>query len=135
RGDSVWAYTSSFGGGLVAGDRTRLELRLDAKARCFLSTQASTKVYRNPAQLPCSHELIATVAEEALLILAPDPVQCFAESCYEQRQEFCLNANANLVFVDWMSGGRTSRGERWRFHRYLSRNDIERDGKKLLIDA
>jgi urease accessory protein len=135
RGNSVWAYTSSFGGGLVAGDRTRLELCVDAKARCFLSTQASTKVYRNPAQLACSHELIARVAGEALLILAPDPVQCFAESCYEQRQEFSLNAAANLVFVDWMSGGRTARGERWRFHRYFSRNEIERDGRKLLIDA
>jgi hypothetical protein len=69
RGNSVWAYTSSFGGGFVAGDRSRLELCVDAKARCFLSTQASTKVYRNPAQLACSHELIARVAEEALLIL------------------------------------------------------------------
>src|SRR6185436_1148904 len=35
RGGSVWAYTCSFGGGLVAGDRTRLELCMDAGARCF----------------------------------------------------------------------------------------------------
>ena len=34
-----------------------------------------------------------------------------------------------------MSAGRTARGERWNFQRYLSRNEIERDGKKLLIDA
>src|SRR5687767_5260642 len=90
RGETVWAYTSNFGGGMVAGDETRLELRIAAGARCFLSTQASTKVYRNPAQLPCSHELGARVCEDALLILAPDPVQCFAESSYEQRQHFTL---------------------------------------------
>ena len=135
RGDSVWAYTSSFGGGMVAGDRTRLEVTIDAGARCFLSTQASTKVYRNPNRLPCSHELTAKVGDDALLILAPDPVQCFAESSYEQRQYFALGASGNLVLVDWMSAGRTARGERWNFRRYLSRNEVERAGKKLLIDA
>ncbi len=135
RGESVWAYTSSFGGGMVAGDRTHLEVTVDAGARCFLSTQASTKVYRNPTHLPCSHELVANVGEDALLIVAPDPVQCFAESRYEQRQQFNLSSSANLVLVDWMSGGRTARGERWSFQRYLSRNLIERDGKKLLVDA
>jgi urease accessory protein len=34
-----------------------------------------------------------------------------------------------------MSSGRTARGERWSFQRYFSRNVIERDGKKLLVDA
>ena len=135
RGESVWAYTSSFGGGMVAGDRTRLEVTVDAGARCFLSTQASTKVYRNPERLPCSHELAARVGADALLILAPDPVQCFADSSYEQRQHFALEASANLLLVDWISAGRPARGERWSFHHYSSRNEVERDGRKLLIDA
>jgi urease accessory protein len=135
RGESVWAYTSSFGGGMVAGDRTRIEVTVDPGASCFLGTQASTKIYRNPAHLPCSHELVAKVGDDALLILAPDPVQCFAESSYEQRQQFTLSACANLLLIDWMSGGRTACGERWGFRRYVSRNEVERDGKKLLIDA
>src|ERR1700756_5550065 len=54
RGESAWVATSSFGGGFVAGDQTRLDLRLGQGARCFLSTQASTKIYRNPGQSPCS---------------------------------------------------------------------------------
>jgi urease accessory protein len=135
RGDTVWAYTSSFGGGMVAGDRTRLEVTVDAGARCFLGTQASTKIYRNPARLPCSHALVAKLADDALLVLAPDPVQCFAESNYEQRQHFMLARTANLLLVDWLSAGRSACGERWNFRRYLSRNEVKRDGKKLLIDA
>ena len=62
-------------------------------------------------------------------------MQCFAESRYEQRQSFKLSASANLALVDWMSAGRTARGERWSFTRYSSRNEIERDGRKLLLDA
>jgi len=120
---------------MVAGDRTRLDVTIDAGTRCFLGTQASTKIYRNPSRLPCAYELNATVGENALLILAPDPVQCFAESSYEQRQRFELHASASLLLVDWLSGGRIARGERWSFRRYLSRNEIVRDSKPVLIDA
>jgi len=55
RGQSVWACTSSFGGGLVAGDQTRLDLMLRYETKCFMGTQASTKIYRNPYNRPCSH--------------------------------------------------------------------------------
>lgn len=135
RGLSTWAYMSTFGGGMVAGDATRLTVQVDRGARCFLSTQASTKIYRNPQSLPCTHSLSATLAEEAVLIVAPDPVQCFAESRYEQHQEFHLSASSTLVLVDWMSAGRTARGERWAFSFYSSRNEIRRDGKLVMIDA
>ena len=52
RGESVWAYTSNYGGGMVAGDETRLDEIVDADTRVFLGTQASTKIYRNPARRP-----------------------------------------------------------------------------------
>ncbi|HTA28889.1 MAG TPA: urease accessory protein UreD, partial [Candidatus Cybelea sp.] len=45
RGGSVWACVGSLGGGFVAGDETSLDVRLGAGARCFLTTQASTKIY------------------------------------------------------------------------------------------
>ncbi|MGC3957324.1 MAG: urease accessory protein UreD [Verrucomicrobiota bacterium] len=57
RGKSVWAYTSSFGGGLVAGDKTQLSVKINSDVRCFLGTQSSTKVYRNPAACPASTRL------------------------------------------------------------------------------
>jgi urease accessory protein len=135
RGESVWAYTSSYGGGMVQGDETRLELKLDSGARCFLSTQASTKIYRNPARRACSHEFQAELDADSLLILAPDPVQCFAESSYEQRQTFRLAETANLVLVDWLSSGRSARGERWAFRRYASKNQIYRGNRTILLDS
>jgi urease accessory protein len=134
-GESVWGYTSSFGGGMVAGDETRLDLQIDAGARCFLGTQASTKIYRNPNHRPCSHQVDVRLGPGALLILAPDPIQCFAESSYEQSQTFDLADDSNLILVDWLSSGRAARGERWAFRRYVSKNRIRRSGKVLLHDA
>lgn len=134
RGKSAWAYTSSFGGGLVAGDQTQLHVTVSAGARCFLGTQSSTKVYRNPAALPCEHVTHATVAEDAMLVFAPEPVQAFADSHYTQRQEFHLAPSAGLVLLDWFSSGRAARGERWAFKHFESRNDIFVGGERALVD-
>ncbi len=135
RGKSVWAYASNFGGGLVAGDETRLDLRVGPEARCFIGTQASTKVYRNPLQLPCSHTTQATLERGSLLVFAPDAVQAFAGSSYRQRQEFHLADGAGLVLVDWFTSGRAARGERWAFDAFQSRNDVFVDGQRVFVDS
>ena len=135
RGQSVWAYTSSFGGGFVAGDETRLELRIGKDARCFLGTQASTKIYRNPRQRACGHITQATVGENALLVFAPDPVQPFTSSSYVQRQTFQLEAGAGLVLVDWFTSGRAARGERWAFDHFKSRNEVFIAGQRVFLDS
>lgn len=135
RGGSVWAYTSSFGGGLVAGDRTELDLDLGRSARCFVGTQASTKIYRNPAALPTGHRTSAILDDHALLAFAPDPVQAFARSSYSQKQEFRLGQFASLVLVDWVTAGRTARGERWELEFYHSRNDVFVGDHRVFVDS
>jgi len=134
RGKSVWACTSSFGGGLVAGDETRLDLNIGAEARCFLGTQASTKVYRNPTGRPCSHTTLARLEPGALLVFAPEPVQAFAESRYTQRQEFQLAAGAGLVLLDWFTAGRAACGERWACAHFASRNEVFLGGSRAFVD-
>jgi urease accessory protein len=135
RGKSVWAYSSNFGGGLVAGDQTRLALNIGAGARCYFGTQASTKVYRNPAQLPCSHATEATLGSGSLLVFAPDAVQAFAGSSYRQHQQFHLTSDASLVLLDWFTAGRAARGERWAFDRFQSRNDVFVNGQSIFVDS
>ena len=135
RGQSVWAYTSSFGGGFVAGDETRLDLHLGKNTRCFLGTQASTKIYRNPRRRACGHVTQAHIEENALLVFAPDPVQPFANSSYTQRQSFHLGVGAGLVLVDWFTSGRAARGERWAFNHFQRRNDVFLSGERIFMDS
>jgi len=135
RGGSVWASLGSFGGGFVAGDETSLDLRLGVSARCFLTTQASTKIYRNPRLRPCGLALRAKLEDGSLLVLAPDPIQSFAGSTYDQRQEFHLQPGASLVLLDWFCSGRSARRERWSFTRLQSRNEIFLGPERLLLDS
>ncbi|MBU6400360.1 MAG: urease accessory protein UreD, partial [Verrucomicrobia bacterium] len=135
RGPSVWAYLGSFGGGWVAGDQTRLELELGEHARGFVSTQASTKLYRNPTGRACEHQLRATMAAGSRLVLIPDPIQAFAGSAYRQRQEFHLPADSGLVVVDWLASGRVARGERWALTRFESRTEVVVENERIFLDS
>ena len=110
-------------------------MELGAGARCFASTQASTKIYRNPDSRPCGHRLKATLGAGSLLVWAPDPVQAFAGSTYAQRQEFYLQPDAGLVVVDWLCSGRSANGERWAFNRFQSRNEVFLGGERRFIDS
>lgn len=132
-GDAAWVYTSSFGGGLVDGDRLVLDVDVGAGASVFCSTQASSKVYRSPRGT--SAEMHGRIGAGALLAVVPDPVVCFAGSRYQQTQQFDLAAGSSLVLVDWLTSGRHASGERWAFDAYRSRLRVRQQGKPVMHDA
>ena len=132
-GAAAWVYVSSYGGGLVGGDQVSLSLRVGPDAAAFVSSQASTKIYRSHA--PASMHLDATVAAGGQLVLWPDPIVCFAGSTFRQRQRIELADGAGLVLVDALSSGRRASGERWRFDEYSSELSIVCDGRLVLRDA
>jgi urease accessory protein len=132
---AAWAFASTFGGGLVAGDRIDMEVGVREGARAVLATQSSTKVYRSPSGATCQQILNATVESDALFVVAPDPVTCFAGARYEQRQIIRLAPDATLIYVDWLTSGRRARGEIWAFSKYQTRLDVYRDGERLLTDS
>jgi urease accessory protein len=132
-GHAAWVFTSSFGGGLVDGDRLSLDVEIGEGAAAFLSTQASTKVYRS--EQGTRARLQARVGAGGLLVSLPDPVVCFADSRFDQEQTFDLASNAALVAVDWVTSGRRESGERCSFAHYCSRLVVRVDGRLVMYDT
>ena len=132
-GEAAWVYASSYGGGLVGGDALRLTLSVCEGASAFISSQASTKVYRSRAR--SSTHVEATVASGGALVLWPDPVVCFAGSTYRQTQRVTLAADASALIVDIMTSGRRASGERWQFVEYANRLQVTYDGRLVLFDS
>jgi len=132
---AAWVYAGTFGGGLVAGDQIEMDVAVRTGAAAVLGTQSSTKIYRSPSESTCVQILNATIEEDALLVIAPDPVTCFAGARYEQRQIVRLEPGASLAYVDWFTSGRRARGECWAFSRYQNRLDIYIDSDRLMTDA
>jgi urease accessory protein len=135
RSGSAWVFTSTYGGGLVAGDTIALDVALGESATCLLGTQASTKIYRSPAEVPCRQTLNVIVGAGATCIAAPHPVTCFKQARFVQRQRFDLASGSSLVLVDWLTSGRHASGERWEFDLYDSRTDIFVEGCHAFRDA
>ncbi len=132
-GHAAWVYSSTYGGGLVDGDRLSMHLTVAEGATLVLATQASTKVYRSPRGT--SSELHATVGGDALCVVIPDPVTCFARARYRQEQRVDVAAGGALVLVDWVTSGRRAAGERWAFDAYASRTIVRAAGRLLVHDA
>jgi urease accessory protein len=132
-GHAAWVYASTYGGGLVDGDAISLDIDVDVDATAFVSTQASTKVYRSPAGT--ANRVTARVGEGALLVMAPDPLVCFAGASCRQSQTYELSAGASLVCVDWITSGRRAFGERWQFDKYEGHVAVRQGGRAIVYDA
>lgn len=128
-------YLSSYGGGLLAGDVTHLRIDVSTGSQCVVSSQASTKIYRNPEGLPCGQTVHARVGSDATLVFAPEAISPFAESRYMQTQRFDIARGGNLVLCDWVSSGRYEVGERFEFDFYESRQSVYYAGRHVLEDA
>jgi urease accessory protein len=134
RGPAAWVYVGTLGAGLLPGDRVALDVEVGARAALVLGTQASTKVFRGDAR-SAEQELLVRVGAGALAAIIPDPVACFDDAVFRQRQRFDLAGDASLVVIDTFSSGRAARGERWQFRSYRSLLEVFVDGVLRIREA
>ncbi len=135
RGVAAWAWVATYGGGLLAGDRTDLEVEVGAGARLVLATQATTKVYRSDDGATAAQHLRARVGAGGLLAWIADPVCPFAGARSLAATTVDLEPGAGLVWLDALTAGRQARDERWAFTAHRSRLAVDRAGAPLLRDA
>lgn len=132
---SVLAFLLTYGGGLVGGDQVHLFIDVKENAKLSIVTQGHTKVFKSASsRIVTRQNLEVNIERGACLCLLPDPVQPFEESVYEQKQIFKVGEGANVCLLDWVSAGRTARGENWDFTSWKGRNEIWSGGRLLLRD-
>lgn len=122
---SALVFLLSYGGGLVGGDAVNLAIDVRPGARLSLVTQGHTKVFKSPSpDVVTRQQMTVSLEPDAALCLLPDPVQPFEDSVYAQTQVFRLAARCSLCLLDWVTAGRTARGEKWSFVRWSGRNEV-----------
>ncbi|KAI2789572.1 hypothetical protein POX_d05066 [Penicillium oxalicum] len=162
----VHLYLLTYGGGLLPGDHIEVSIQLEARTRMVVTTpQGSTKIFKTEPSnangiklikghrehMP-SHQHLADMSKQSLdvrigrraaLCYLPDPSVPFKNSRYAQVQTFTVDASArgdergSLCVLDWVTQGRTSRGENWDFRFWRGRNEVwahdEKTGKNRLL--
>lgn len=118
-----------------------LKILIEPRAKLSIVTQGHTKIFKSPSRdVVTRQKLLVSVEAGSALCLLPDPVQPFAGSVYEQSQTFNVAPTASLCLLDWVSQGRSARGEDWDFHVWKGRNEIwsagfaDEKGRLLLRD-
>lgn len=122
---SVLVFLLTYGGGLVGGDQVHLQVSVRPRAKLSIVTQGHTKIFKSPTRdVITRQKMEVTIEKGAGVCLLPDPVQPFDESVYEQHQIFTLVDGASLCLLDWVSAGRTARGEDWDLWGWTGRNEV-----------
>ncbi len=122
---SVLVFLLTYGGGLVGGDQVHLTIDVKPNAKLSIVTQGHTKIFKSPSRdVVTRQQLEVTIESGAAVCLLPDPVQPFEGSVYEQSQRFFVVEDGNLCLLDWVSEGRTARGEDWDLRAWRGRNEV-----------
>ncbi|KAJ4290245.1 hypothetical protein N0V90_010460 [Kalmusia sp. IMI 367209] len=119
-------FLLTYGGGIVAGDAINLSVSLKGKTRLLLLTQGSTKIFKTPdPKLVSRQHMVVNLSAGAALVYLPDPVQPFAQTAFSQSQIYYLeDEQGSICACDWVTSGRSARGENWNIHEYKSRNEV-----------
>ncbi|KAF1957821.1 UreD-domain-containing protein [Byssothecium circinans] len=131
-------FLLTYGGGIVAGDSINLNVSLELNTRLVLLTQGSTKIFKTPdRKLVSRQHMTVHLAPRSSLVYLPDPVQPFAQTAFSQSQVYHLeDREGSLCVCDWVTSGRSARGENWDIYEYKSRNEVwalTKDAKKKLL--
>lgn len=130
--EGVEIQLSSYGGGVLQGDRVGLEIHCGAHTNLLLKSQANTHVYRNDTDQETIQRITATCAENAHVRVLPEPLVLHSGARFRQFQSWDVSEHANLVLADWVQSGRSESDERFAFSLFESNIGIAIDGKPIV---
>lgn len=121
-------------GGVVGGDRLHTELTLGAGAELFVTTPAAQKLYRSSGARAEIHSSLR-LHEGAKLEWLPSETLAFSAAEAELQTRVELSAGAAFLGWDIACYGMPARGETFERGRVLSRFEVWRAGRPLLVEA
>lgn len=125
-------------GGILAGDRYELRVRLGESASALVGTAAATQVYQHPPhsqQAEATQSLMLHLAPNSRLIWQPEPLILFAGARFSQHTRIVLEPGARLALLDVTVPGRLARGEVLQFARFATRLEVcDTQGRCLVAE-
>ncbi|MFC5601816.1 urease accessory protein UreD [Sporosarcina koreensis] len=130
---TVFVMESS--GGMVAGDRNDISIRLLPGSKARIIQQSALKVYRSHTGETCVQQIDVEVEEEARLEWMPEVIIPFADSKFQMETTIRLAKGATLLWGEIIAPGREMRGEVFDFSSLKSMMKIYVEGELLAFDS
>lgn len=132
--EAVQLVFSHYGGGMLQGDKVKLDVSCGRNSGLQIQSQANAHVFRNENDQDCLFELNARLGSGSTVMVRPEPVVLHKDACYHQRQRWHLEQGARLMLCDWIQSGRSDSGECFQFRRYHSELEIFVEEQRILLE-
>jgi urease accessory protein len=133
-GELPVAALVNVGGGLVAGDRAAVRVRVGEGAAALVTGQAAEKVYRSTGALTRIESRLE-VGAGGWLEWCPQETILFDRARLRRRLRLVLAGDARAMLGEIVVLGRLAAGERFRHGLLFDRIEVEREGVLAWLDS
>ncbi|WP_381426368.1 urease accessory protein UreD [Sporosarcina thermotolerans] len=136
-GDNPMAtvYVMESSGGMVAGDRNDISIKLLPGSKVRIIQQSALKVYRSHTGETCVQSIDAELEEDARLEWMPEVIIPFADAKFKMETTIRLAKNATLLWGEIIAPGREMRGEVFDFSSLKSMLRIYVEDELIAFDS
>lgn len=133
-GEPPLAVWTTLSGGLVGGDRLRLQIAVEQGAALSVTSQAAERAYRSSGA-DCVVDVTISIAANAWLDWVPRPMILFDGARLRRRTTISIASSGRLLACEGFVFGRIARGENFIRGILFDYWRINRDGRPVWIDA
>ena len=131
----AYVYIISPSGGILQGDRYRIDITLSNNAFAHVTTQSATRIYKMEKNF--ATQMVNVVVEEGSYFeYIPDQIIPFRNSRFYQSVELNVHDNATMIYSEMLVPGRVASGESFEYDicyiKTIARNQV---GKLRFMDV
>lgn len=112
--EMAYIYMISTCGGILQGDRYRIDVSLKNNAIAHITTQGATRIYGMNSNF-ATQILNITVDDNCYLEYIPDQVIPYKNSRYYQKVNLNVHDNSTLIYSEVITAGRVAMGESFEY--------------------
>ncbi|RNJ75479.1 MAG: urease accessory protein UreD [Nitrosopumilus sp. B06] len=114
-GDSLaYLYMVSASGGILQGDRYRIDINMEEDSRAHVTTQGATRIYSMDSN--CATQVVNVRLEKgAYLELVPDQIIPYRDSRFYQETSLDVHSESTMVYSEMLAPGRVGMGESFQY--------------------
>lgn len=110
----AYVYLMSPSGGIVQGDRLRIDITMEKDALAHVTTQAATKIYRMNRNY-ATQMVNVHVDDNCYFELIPDQLIPYRDARFYQRVKMQIHDNATVIYSEIIAPGRVARDEYFQY--------------------
>ncbi len=131
----AYVYIMTPSGGILQGDRYRIDLTLSNKAQAHITTQGATRIYRMERNY-ASQMVNIIVDDNCYLEYIPDQIIPYRYSRFYQTVNARVHDSGTLVYSEMLTPGRVASDEAFQYDiLYMTTQATNQDGRLRFTDA